>query len=231
MKNENVNVEYVVFTDASNVKYSGLRTLHIYHQEQLEWPHITLDRFSIFLKAKSLLETMDYVFFFNANMQFVKHCGDEFLVQEEKPLLVVKHPGYFDKGNDQFTYERNYQSKAYIPVGEGNDYFMGGLNGGTTKAYLRLISELKNRTEEDKKNQIIAVWHDESHLNRYAYENSELLTVLDPSYGFVQNWDLPFEGKIIIRDKKKFGGHKNLRAYSLSSKPSIFKKIFGNKGD
>jgi len=35
--------------------------------------------------------------------------------------------------------------------------------------------------------------------------------ILSPAYGFGEGWPLPFEPKIIVLDKAKFGGHHFLR--------------------
>ncbi len=51
--------------------------------------------------------------------------------------------------------------------------------------------------------------YDESHLNRYII--GKKVRMLFPSYVFPEGWQLPFEPKIIVRDKMKYGGHAFLR--------------------
>lgn len=225
LNNEEYKKEYFVFTDANMIKHENEANVHKIYQEPLEWPFITLDRFSIFQKARQQLEQCDYIYFFNGNMLFVEPITEEILPTPDKPLLMVKHPGFFDKERKDFTYETNKESLAAIPPHEGDVYVMGGLNGGQKDAYLTLIDELKRRIEEDKKSSVIALWHDESHLNRYAIDIDDQVKILDPSYGYPEGWSLPFAPKIIIRDKNNYGGHKFLRN-KKSKIYNFFKKAF-----
>jgi hypothetical protein len=208
---EKYEKHYFVFTDANSFEYDDNLHVHKIFQELLSWPYITLERFSIFQKAHIELEKMDYIYFFNANMLFMKLIDEEILPSPNIPLIMVKHPGFFDKNRLEYTYDLNKNSLAYISEGEGIYYFMGGLNGGEKRAYLDLIDELKKRVDTDKKNNIIALWHDESHLNRYAIDYCEKIKILNSSYGYPEAWDIPFEPKILIRDKSKYGGYDFLR--------------------
>ena len=156
-------------------------------------------------------------------MKFVENVGEEILPTNSQPLVVCKHPGFFDKKRCEFTYTTNPKSLAYVDPTEGSCYFMGGLNGGKKNEYLALIDELEKRVEIDKSNNVMALWHDESHLNKYAIEHKDKLKVLDPSYGFVKNWNLPFKAKIMILDKNNFGGAHFLRNEPITLKDNLYK--------
>lgn len=213
-------VHYFVFTDGM-IDYADNPRVHIINQEPLPWPLTTLYRFKIFLKARNDLEKMDYLYFFNANMLFLEPVGEDILPDGHRDLVFVQHPLMSRKAVSEFTYERNPRSLAYIPIGQGNTYFMGGLNGGRSTAYLEMVDELNRRTTLDEQKGIIAIWHDESHLNRYALDHADRIKVLDPSYGYAEGRDLPFEKRILIRDKKYHGGDKFLR--------NIIEPSFGEK--
>jgi hypothetical protein len=222
LRNSDVEVNYFVFTDSDFIKYEHLNRVHKIHQESLPWPLITLDRFSIFQKAKPAIYDMEYLFFFNANMNFVKPVGTEILPDNGRSLTFVIHPGYWHKDKSKYTYERNIRSTAAVKGHEGTFYFMGGLNGGTASAYIQMIEHLERQISIDKSNNIVAKWHDESHLNRYAIDHSDSIKVLDPSYGYPEGWNLPCQPKIVIRNKAKYGGHAFLRN---EKKPSLKKFI------
>ena len=52
-------------------------------------------------------------------------------------------------------------------------FTQGCLWGGRIPEVFDLMKELDRRTTIDEKNNVIAVWHDESHLNCFYSENIE----------------------------------------------------------
>lgn len=213
---------YFVFTDSRTITAENER-IHLIYQESLGWPYNTLLRFQFFLKAEKDIEQFDYIYFFNSNMRFLKPVNEEvFPTEEENGLLAVLHPGYFNKTPNEFPYDRNKKSLAFIKKGTGNHYFMGGFNGGKGPSYLNLIRTLNGNIEDDLSRNVIAVWHDESHLN--AYLLNKAIRILPPAYGYAEGLDLPFEQKIIILDKSKFGGHSFLRQ-TPQKKKTLVEKI------
>ena len=218
--------EYFVFTDADSINYENESNVHRIYQKALDWPYITLMRFKIFNTSKKFYKDVHYLYFFNANMLCVDEINEDFLPDKNKKFAFLQHPGFYNKTVEEFTYERTPQSLAYVKEGEGKHYFQGALNGGEKEAYLSMCEELEQKIDEDLKNGIVALWHDESHLNRYAIDHERLITALPPSYGYPEGWQLPFEKKIIIRDKNKFGGHDFLRNKS-NRLTRILRKLFG----
>lgn len=51
-----------------------------------------------------------------------------------------------------------------------------------------------------KEHNIIAQWHDESHMNRYFHQNTPTIE-LSPSYCYPESWSLPFNKKLLALDK------------------------------
>lgn len=212
--------EYFVFADSPPLYQGQNAQIHFYPQENLGWPLNTLKRFEMFLRAKDALQDFDFIFFFNANAVFIRPIGEEFLPLQEG-LLVVEHPGFYNAKPDAFTYDRNPKSLAYIPCGEGEVYVCGGINGGKTKAYLAMIEELARRVEVDLANGVIALWHDESHLNAYIHQNKDY-KLLDAGYCY-PHWEIPFEKKIYLRNKEEYF---DVWAFKCPSETKrIFKKL------
>jgi hypothetical protein len=199
---------YFVFTNANAIDYQDNENVVVIFQENLGWPNNTLMRFHIFYKYEALLRGMEFLFFCNANLLFVDRVDDEILPFEEG-LSAIQHPAYWDKPREKFTYETNQMSCANIPANKGKYYVMGSFNGGKTESFLKMSEELSKNIDEDINNNIIAVWHDESHLNKYIIDRN--IKILNPSYGYPEDWELPFKPKIMIRDKTKYGGHDYLR--------------------
>ena len=203
--------EYFVFTDGE-LGSGASGQVHRVQQENLGWPGNTLMRFHMFSRVADQLRAFDLCFFFNANMDFVQTVGDEFLPTDEEGLLVVRHPGYcrvpYEEGG-KLPYERRPESSAYVPLWHPGYYVCGGLNGGYTASYLELVSALRRAIDIDLEHNVVAQWHDESHLNRYILGRP--CKINSPEYAFPEGWRLPCVPKIVILDKSRYGGHDFLR--------------------
>jgi len=203
---------YFVFTDtdSKNEIFSTCNNTIVIFQEKLGWPFDTLMRFKMFYSQSDQLADYDYIYFFNANMRLIDFVGQDLLPDNgSKDLVGVLHPGYYLDSKLFYPYDRNRNSLAYIPFHKGKYYFMGGLNGGSAKEYLEMVKILKENIDFDLKNNIIAKWHDESHLNKYFLNKK--ISVKGPEYGFPEGSRINVNPKIIILNKKKWGGHTYLR--------------------
>lgn len=195
--------KYFVFSDQQIDKKNNIEVVY---QKDLGWPGNTLFRYKMFLSHKEELQKFDYLFFFNGNTEF-KHLitSEEFLpIGNENYLVCLSWHIYRERSPDEYPYERRIQSQAYIPFGEGIYYFQGGLNGGRCEEYLSLMEHCCSQIEEDKKNNILACFHDESHLNKYLLNKH--VKVLSTKYGCPQEWTSPVNPKIIFRDKNSVLG-------------------------
>lgn len=212
--------EYFVFTD-QKILYDEENNsrIHRIYQQDLGWPGNTLFRFKMFKSVIPMLKDTDYTFFMNANVLCLKEVTEKMILPLDKSLVVVQHPAYYNKKPYEFNYEFRKKSKAYIPCGSGTVYVCGGINGGKTDSYIRLIQILEKNIEEDYQKGIIAKWHDESHINQYVYRNSDY-RLLSPSFCYPEDWDIPFEPILLVREKSKaiqLNREKELRAKKLDS--------------
>lgn len=183
-------VTYFVFTEG--ITPSGHDVVHIY-QQRLGWPDDTMMRYRMYAAYAEVFEDMDYLFAIDADMLFVDVVGDEILGER----VATQHPGFVGKRG---TYETRSVSHAYVKPYEGKYYFAGGFNGGSKDAFLTLACTVTERILEDKSNNIVAIWHDESHLNRYYIDNPPTV-ILSPSYCYPESWQLPYHKKLLALDK------------------------------
>jgi hypothetical protein len=146
----------------------------------LGFPNETLYRYHTFFEQYQFLEKYDYLFYIDVDMRFVAPVGEEIF---SDGITATLHPGYVGTPG---TPERRAESMAVIPQGSNNRYFCGGFNGGTSGHFLRMAQAIKGAVDEDASRGITAIWHDESHLNRYLYLNGPT-KVLDPSYCYPEN--------------------------------------------
>ncbi|XP_046949676.1 histo-blood group ABO system transferase 2-like [Lynx rufus] len=113
----------------------------------------------------------------DVDVSFRDHVG----VEIPSPLFGTLHPGFYGVAREAFTYERRPQSQAHVPRDEGDFYYAGGFFGGSVAEVLRLTSACHQATVVDRAHGIEAVWHDESHLNRYLLDHKPT-KVLSPEY-------------------------------------------------
>lgn len=213
---------YFVFTDDSRIAYADRYNVHTRYQKSLEWPFPTLLRFQMFVSVKEQLEEMDYIFFFNANMKFVSPIKAEEVLPDNKThdgLVVVLHSGYYKATPDKLPFESK-QRKSLAFMETGKNYFQGCFNGGTRQAYLKMIQELQKNVQQDLDNNIIAVWHDESHLNKYMSTRNP--RILSPAFSYPEGQSLDMVPRILMLDKRRVGGHDYLRG----QRPGIAKRIW-----
>lgn len=189
---KNHEVTYFVFSD-KNVNINSSRTVKHIHTDHKQWPFMTLYRYKIFNQSKDELCKMDYLFYCDVDMRFVGNVYDVILSER----VATQHPGY---AGTRGTPETNIKSLACVYDYEEMQYFAGGFNGGSSSEYLKMCKKLAYNIDEDYKNGIIAIWHDESHMNRYFIDNKPT-TILSPSYCYGESMSIPYEKKILALDK------------------------------
>jgi hypothetical protein len=206
----NTEKTFLVFTDGEG---NFPEDVKVYPQEHLDWPYITLTRFEIINKARRDIIDCDWLIFLDADTLVVdKVLEEEFF--SDNPLFGVWHPCHNLKmpphNKLPGAFETNSSSLAYVDIEKDlpEVYYQGCLWGGKVPEVLDLIDELQTRINLDLENDVIAVWHDESHLNKYFIENKNLVHTLGPEYAYPEVFSeyCNFEPKIIhlAKDNSKY---------------------------
>lgn len=195
------DISALVFTNHEIEETSdNVKICQIEHEQ---WPIPTLKRYHYFLKQKEYISQFDYCFYIDVDMKIEGKVGDEILGD----LVATQHPGFWFRDLNEFSYERRPESTAYVPFGEGKMYYAGGFNGGRPEHFLKMSETIVSNVENDFENGLVAVWHDESHMNRYLIDNPPTIE-LTPSYCYPEavrfnpgGWNVPFEPKIVALEK------------------------------
>ena len=184
-------VELIVLTDLP--KRVPVRTLYIAHQP---WPGVAIHKLHYLCQYAQELAEFDYLYVCDADMRVVAPVGREILGD----LVVTKHAYFYGKPLDELPYERNPASTAYIAPGRGTAYFQKAFLGGRYANMLALGADPSAGIDADYANGLEAVWHDESHVNRYVVDHPPEV-MLSPSYCYPEGSDFPFEPKILALNK------------------------------
>uniref|UniRef100_A0A3P9ITM9 Alpha 1,3-galactosyltransferase 2 n=1 Tax=Oryzias latipes TaxID=8090 RepID=A0A3P9ITM9_ORYLA len=165
-------VTFYVFTDqpekVPNITLAPLRHLKVIKVERYSrWQDISMMRMKTISEIieKELRHNFNYVFCLDVDQEFKGRFGSEALGES----VAVLHVYYYKLPKTQFTYDRNPKSKAYME--EGDYYYHAAVFGGSCDAVKALADYCYLNTMEDKLNNVEALWHDESHLNKYFWLN------------------------------------------------------------
>ena len=198
-------IDCLLFTNHAVETSDNIRVCQIDHEP---WPMPTLKRYNYFMKEREFISKFDYCFYFDVDMAIIEDVGEEVLGD----LVATMHPYQSFYQPIDRSYDRNPKSLAYVPLGdEGELYYAGGFNGGKTECFLEMAEVIADRVNKDLEKGVVALWHDESHMNRYLIDNPPSVS-LTPTYCFAEemmnNPQYPFEPKIIALKKN----HDELRS-------------------
>lgn len=208
-------VDYFLWSDMPEANDFGAK---VFPTEPIEWPMPTLLRYSLFLQQEEVLKDYDYIFYCDVDMKFVGVVGDEIL---GKGLTAAQHPMYALRKEYWPPYEPNDQSAAFIPrpgqvIDDGGKprfmplYYAGGFQGGKAKEWIKAMKVMKASIDKDFTKNYVAIWNDETHWNRYLFENPPSV-VLTPSYIYPDSlikeyyeplWGCSYMPKLVTLTKK-----------------------------
>jgi len=176
------------------------------------WPEATLLRYRIISESRFKWDSDEVLIYLDADMEVVSplHPSD-FYEPAKAGICLVRHPGYYrPAGKDLwFLYLANPKlllgdlwlfakegglgywetrkgSKAFVPRGDRRTYFCGGIWWGRARDLLPMVSDLARGVQSDLERDLIAKWHDESHLNAWSTRNPH--QIQSPSFCFVPGY-------------------------------------------
>lgn len=188
----NNKIKIFLHTD-SKKNHNADVTIPIDHQP---WPMITLNRFNIFCENEKKYD-VDYLFYVDMDVEIVDYIYEDILCN----FVVTQHPSHI---NTNGTPETNPKSTAYINPNEKIVYVSGCFFGGSKDKFLQASKIMRDNIKKDLDNNIIALWHDESHLNRYVFNNRKDITIKNHTYSYLEHTFYPIKNPKIIQLSKDF---------------------------
>lgn len=211
-----INKDYFVFTNDDKLiaELGTLSNVKVYFQQRAGWPYDSMLRFNTFCVVQDALMEYDYCYFWNANTYFVREITTDVIPfpTQEQGLILWRHTWSYEcNTSDEFDVEKNPNSTAYIaPHTECHEYG-GGFLGGTAKAFITMSQLLRDNIAQDLSHGIIAIWHDQSHVQNYALSHSfiEVPRYIICSEEYVSTCATP--PYAIFANKQHYGGMYKLR--------------------
>ncbi|MEG0025182.1 MAG: hypothetical protein RR719_07560 [Akkermansia sp.] len=160
-----------------------------YYIEHLYFPMAVLMKFEHLL---DIIKTTNYEFYFHfdADLAVVQDIQEWVFC---KPFVCVRHS--YLTPNSPNVVEQNKKSCAFMDVLPEN-HFQSAIFGGLRSEMVELCKTCSAMIDRDLSHRLVALWHDESYLNKFIHEKfSDLLPpgTLDRKY-FVR---IPHTGKYI----------------------------------
>jgi histo-blood group ABO system transferase len=192
-------VQILVFTDQPGFfedLQASVDRLDVISIPSLGWPYATLLRFGIFENNWHAIRGRS-VMYLDADTRIVsslsssQFCGSEW----QDGVALVEHPGFFGRSPwirllmriGFGPWETRRRSRAFVPIGRRNRYVCGGVWMGRRDSIRTLVEDLSSRVRADLRDGLIAVWHDESHLNNWYSRNR--CSVLDSRWAYSHKYD------------------------------------------
>lgn len=196
------DLDFFVWTDIPKEKIVE-PNVKVIPTEPYRWPTPTLQRYTLFLREEELLKEYDFIYYCDSDMLAVARIGDEVLTDD---LTGAQHPMYALAQMYIPPYEPNKDSTAYIPrpgrivEKDGKKrleplYWAGGFQGGRSENFITAMKVMKKNIDIDFANNYIAIWNDESHWNRYLFDNPPSVT-LSPEYVYPDSLNRAYYQKV-----------------------------------
>lgn len=212
---------YFVFTDREQLLNQELTNVSMSFWKDRGWAMSTFAKSDCILSVSKQLEAFDYLFYINANYKILEpvYCDEILATEVNDYFTVLSFDHLADKHPDSYTYDRNPLCQAYIPYGKGQRYYQASFYGGRVSEMLELATWCTESTRFDLSNGIMALWHDESYLNKYLLERNP--KIIGTIYGKPEEIG-GSTSKAILRDKNKIFGKENIdRLKQIFINPSM----------
>lgn len=174
----------------------------------LPWPLPSLLRFHLFSNVK-IPSNVDLIYYFDVDTYLVDFVEEEVIPNNDENITVVSHP-YNLLDSNYNSFETNINSSAFVDDYKKYEYIHASFFGGYKNNFISMCDDIKKLIDIDLKNNTIAIWHDESYLNKYV--STKKCKILDCGYAHPDFWagDLPVKKKIIhlIKDSKSIRGYR-----------------------
>jgi glycosyltransferase involved in cell wall biosynthesis len=200
--------KYFVFTDDKSLLSLKIPNVTFIPYEDKGWLVNVSSKCKCILSIREEILKQDYAFYFNANYEVLAPVYTHDILPDESDNCLSALCFYKGTNNNLLPYDRNRDSLAYIPFGEGKHYFLSSFFGGRSPEFLKLCEWSNESVFADLKKGIVAKTHDESYLNRYLIDIPP--KIIDMVFGTPEGWAPVEQCKGIFYNKDKLFGKEKI---------------------
>jgi hypothetical protein len=190
----NTQKHFFSFTDQLNFPYfKGKNDITIVPTKHLPMPWTMLLTFHHMNRIIPQLKEYSHIIYVDTDMYFQVPVLEKDFFTFPEPLFAVRHHAYVNKQG-----EFDFSSKSLASVKKGDDlstYWLASFYGGKRDEAIKMIKEIKRRIDVDIKNNVVARYVDESHLNKYLIDNKDSVHSVSPAYSYPSMKPIPFPFK------------------------------------
>ena len=212
----NINTNFYLFSD-DLISLEKIRTtfpnqvINVIEIQSLGWPLASLLRYELIASIEKGI-TEEFVIYLDADMLMKKDFSDVVSPNTlTNGIALVAHPGFWrpKKNTTKFyfnhpelfikdlylrifsggigSWEKRKASHSFVRRKLRDNYYCGGTWMGVNEDFFSMVRSLENSVQCDINNNVMAIWHDESHLNKWATQNSH--SILDPGFCYAQEFN------------------------------------------
>lgn len=172
----------------------------------LMWPCTVEHKFALIMSAAELYKNIDYIFYFNSNIEFRDTVEDN-VVLNDKIIAVPNYAwDHFNHNPLKHTYNKPLDKNLACYIEVPYVYLQSDVMGGPTELYLKFAKKCNELTAYDLAHNRIPPFHDESYWNSVCHANASSVMVLDLDYNMyeevMEEYGHP-NAKIILRNSDK----------------------------
>jgi hypothetical protein len=185
--------------------------INVIEIQSLGWPLASLLRYELIASIEKKI-TEEFVIYLDADMLIKRDFSDVVSPNTlTNGIALVAHPGFWrpKKNTTKFyfnhpelffkdlylrifnggigSWEKRRASDSFVRRKLRDNYYCGGTWMGVKKDFFTMVRSLENTVQCDINNNVMAIWHDESHLNKWATQNSH--SILDPGFCYAQEFN------------------------------------------
>jgi hypothetical protein len=184
--NGNSNIKFYFFSNEDPTDYlSNEIDITFIKTNHSNWLTATNSKFKNIINIQNQLSNeVDYVYYFDADTNIINKFNEDWFMGD---LVGLEHFGNNDWMKEIKSYDRNLQSKAYIPFDTKlfQMYYHGSLIGGKINNMINMCEILYNNQMEDMKIPYEPSVNDESYINQYYHYNPPTHTILNFNFEFM----------------------------------------------